>query len=120
MTDKEFLISRVSAYDESPHDKAYKITYDRKEVRTLKTEKEFDRKFGDREGLWRSKGVHHIINEEGYIQRTHLNKNEGWAIKFSSLEELIEFSEENGSLVFTASSSSSCLSEIEIYDGWRE
>lgn len=119
----EFLITKTSNYWDldgnmiAPHPDAYQKKYDRIEGRTC-TEDYFDRHFGEREGLWRSKGVDHMTTENGkHIQRRHIADNDGWFIKMKNLQDLIDFVKENGSIVLQESGN---FLEMEIYNGYRE
>ena len=113
----KFRITRTSSnyFDEArPCEKAVKGTYLYTHTRTC-TEEEFNRKFADREGLWRSKGINHRVDSRGYIQRE--DEREGFLIEISTLEELVAFVDEVGDIVI---SKDNPMPEIEIYDGYRE
>jgi len=120
----EFIISRASDYhgieeDVKPCDEAYKIKKENWETRTC-SEEEFNKKFSDRQGLWRSKGKNHCITSKGYIQR-QMEDEDCWVVKISSLEELHNFIKHHGELIV-----SSCVVGreremcIEIYDDYVE
>ena len=119
----EFLLTETSMnYDDegnpySPHKDAVQKKYDWIEVRTC-TEDYFDKKFGEREGLWRSKGVDHIKTDGGrYIQRRHPDDSTGWFIELETLEEMMDFVKENGRVVLSPGDE---WPEIEIYNNYRE
>ena len=113
----KFRITRTSgsSVDEAkPCEKAVKGTYLYTHTRTC-TEEEFNRKFADREGLWRSKGINHRVDSRGYIQREH--EIEGFLIEINTLEELVAFIDEVGEIII---SKDNPMPEIEIYDDYRE
>ena len=120
----EFLVSKTrSDYDDNfnvlqPHKDAYRKKYDRIEVRTLYNEEDFDKKFGEREGLWRSKGVDHTKNKDGYIQRRHILDCEDWFMKIADMDSLLKFVNDNGDIVLKESDGDHY--SIEIYDDYRE
>lgn len=114
----KFRITRTSSdyFDEArPCKKAVKGTYLHTHTRTC-TEEEFNRKFSDREGLWRSKGINHRVDSRGYIQRE--DEREGFLIEINSLEELLELIAEVDCPVVI--SKDDPMPEIEIYDDYRE
>jgi hypothetical protein len=113
----KFRITRTSGScvnEAKPCEKAVKGTYLYTSTRTC-TEEEFNRKFADREGLWRSKGINHRVDSRGYIQREY--EREGFLIEINTLEELVAFVDEVGDIVI---SKDNPMPEIEIYDGYRE
>lgn len=109
----KYIISRTSSYDKKPCKEAFKYPHEIWHTRTC-TEVEFNEKFADREGLWRSKGKNHKVTKEGYITRQEKDK-EMWTIEINSLEELHNLSEKYGLLTYNSPSSA-----IEIYDDYRE
>lgn len=116
-----FKISRTSDWDEKPCEESYRSMHAHWEVRTC-TEEAFDRKFSDREGTWRSRGISHSECHEGkHICRRMLGREE-WTVSLNSLEELLMFSRKYGQLVIRSSDHD--LPEespiIEIYDSYRE
>lgn len=115
----DFIISRTSLYseEEAPCEGAFKKPMPVFHVRTV-SEEEFNRKFSEREGLWRSRGTNHTVTEEGYIKRQEPDR-ERWCITINSLEELNAFHEKYGQLVYGSDYSSGTPS-IEIYDDYRE
>ncbi|NCU26025.1 hypothetical protein EOM86_04805 [Candidatus Nomurabacteria bacterium] len=113
----KFRITRTSSnyfYEKRPCEKAVKGTYLYTHTRTC-TEEEFNRKFADREGLWRSKGINHRVNSRGYIQRE--DERKGFLIEINTLEELVAFVDEVGDIII---SKDNPMPEIEIYDDYRE
>jgi hypothetical protein len=113
----KFRITRTSGscVDEAkPYKKAVKGTYLYTHTRTV-SEEEFNRKFADREGLWRSKGINHRVDSRGYIQRE--DERDGFLIEINSLEELVAFIDEVGEIII---SKDNPMPEIEIYDDYRE
>lgn len=113
----KFRITRTSGNyfdEERPCEKAVKGTYLYTHTRTC-TEEEFNRKFADREGLWRSKGINHRVDSRGYIQREY--EREGFLIEINTLEELVAFVDEVGDIII---SKDNPMPEIEIYDDYRE
>lgn len=119
----KFLVKRTSSYDEKPCNDERLVfeKYDRIEVRTC-TEEEFNKKYSDREGLWRSKGTNHrTCNSGKYIQRTFPNAEEGWFIELDTLEQLIEFKKTCGhELIIGEGLFNREIVCLEIYDTWRE
>lgn len=114
-----FLISRTSGgYDEKPCQEAKKQPFEYWHTRTC-TEKEFNRKFADREGLWRAKGKNHKTTKQGYITRQEEDQ-ERWSIEIKSLEDLISFIEKYGGLVVQKTNINENDYELEIYDDYRE
>ena len=114
----KFRITRTSSdyFDEArPCKKAVEGKYLHTRTRTC-AEEEFNRKFAYREGLWRSKGINHRVDDRGYIQRE--DEREGWLIEINTLEELIELIAEVDCPVVI--SKDNPMPEIEIYDGDRE
>ena len=113
----KFRITRTSGnyFDEKkPCEKAVKGTYLYTHTRTC-NEEAYNQKYSHREGLWRSKGINHRVNDIGYIQRE--DEREGWLIEINTLEELIELVEKEGAIVV---SKEDPQPEIEIYDDYRE
>jgi len=115
-----YKVTRTSSWNEKPCDEAIQRKYDFVDIRTLHSFKEFDKKYGEKEGAWLSEGINHYINEEGYIQRTFSNYVTDWFIENNSLEELMDFNKKYGSIIMEESHDSPNITEIEIYDDWRE
>lgn len=114
----KFRITRTSSdcfYEKKPCKKAVKGKYLYTHTRSC-TEEEFNRKFSDREGPWRSKGINHRVDSRGYIQRE--DEREGFIIEINSLEELLELIAEVDWHVVI--SKDHPTPEIEIYDGYGE
>ena len=118
----KFLISRTSNHSDSkPCEDAEMMTYNRIEIRTFSSFKEFDLRFGKREGNWLSKGVKHIINKDGHIQRTILNGCEDWCIEIDTLEELLTLKEKfDCEIIITENYKNIKIAMIEICDYYRE
>ena len=117
----KFKISRTSAYDEKPCAEARRMSVQVWHTRTV-TEEEFNRKFSDREGLWRSKGREHKVVHNGeWISRRQKNE-QAWGIEIGSLAELLILTEKYGRLIFSGGDTPDTpdTPEIEIYDDWRE
>ena len=110
-----FKISKTSDWfseDNQPIEGAIKRPFEHWQTRTL-SESEFDIKFGEREGLWRSKGKNHKHSKDGYCMR-QMDDVMTWSIEINSLEELMKIvSESDHPLVITDNS-------LEIYDDYRE
>ena len=115
----KFIIERTSSWsEEKPCEEAEKMTVPYWHTRTC-DEKEFNRKFSDREGLWRSKGKNHKITKDGYITRQEEDK-EVWGIEIKSLEELLNFQKKYGSLILQEHFYDNDTFSLEIYDDYRE
>lgn len=109
-----FKISKTSdcGAEEPPIDGAIKRPFEHWQTRTL-SESEFDIKFGEREGFWRSKGKNHKHDERGYCTR-QMDDVMSWSVEINTLEELITLSDKCGHELVLGHQS------IEIYDGYRE
>ena len=118
----KFKITKTTLWndEEVPCEKAIKEKYAEIEVRTLHTFEEFDKKFGKSEDEWLSKGINHCVNKKGYIQREIPNGCEGWFIEINSLEELMEFNKRYGNIIIQKCWDNPNITEIEIYNGYRE
>ena|SRR5699024_5487659 len=111
-----FLITRTNDFTNSkPCEEAYEDIYISHDIRTLHSFEDFDEKFKNK---FEDNGRNHHINDEGYIQREFVK--EGWFVSLNSLEELIHFKEKYGSLVIGNHFNNKNITEIEIYDGYRE
>lgn len=115
----DFIITKTSDYfnEEPPCEGALKKPFPVIHVRTC-NEEEFNRKFSEREGLWRSKGTNHTVTNEGYIQRQEPDK-ERWCVTINSLDELMAFYETHGQIII-GSDYQSHTPSIEIYNDYRE
>ena len=112
----EFMVSRTSTWNEGkPCDEAYWKSFDRLDVRTLGSFEEFDNKFFQN---FTDRGRDHTINERGFIQRSF--DDEGWFVVIRDLEELIAFKDKYGDIIIGDSIWNKNITEIEIYDGYRE
>lgn len=110
----KFLVSRTSIWDDekSPYEKAYKDKYIRVDTRTVDDPKKLKIKED-----WYSEGENHRV-ENGYIKRDF--ESTAWFVDISTLEDLIKLKNEVGDLVIQSSFQNEDLTEIEIYDGYRE
>ena len=112
----EFMIARTSGWsDDKPCDEAYAKNYMRKDVRTLKSFEEYDNRFRDN---FLDTGINHKINDDGYIEREFEDK--AWFVKIDTLEELLEFTNKYGEIVFGKAYDNDEMNRIEIYDDYRE
>jgi hypothetical protein len=113
-----FLVTRTSQYvsDEPPCARAELARYTPTQVRTVKDFDEFDRRFGDREGPWVSKGINHRVHPAG-IARDMPDGAEGWFVEIPDLAALLEFSREHGPIVVGLDGG---IPTVEIYDDYRE
>lgn len=86
----KFKVERTSVYGngEKPCEGVKLENYDYIERRTY-TEEEFNRKFAQSEGLWRSKGINHTNYERG-IKRTFTNAKNGWFIELNTISFAFE------------------------------
>ena len=112
----EFMITRASDWDNvKPCNEAYQKNYMRKDIRTLKSFEEYDNRFRDN---FLDTGINHKINDDGYIEREF--EDEGWFVKIDTLEELLEFTNKYGEIVFGKAYDNDEMNRIEIYDDYRE
>ena len=112
----EFMITRASDWaNVKPCNEAYAKNYMRKDIRTLKSFEEYDNRFRDN---FLDTGINHKINDDGYIEREFEDK--GWFIKIDTLEELLEFTNKYGEIVFGKAYDNDEMNRIEIYDDYRE
>lgn len=108
-----FKIRRTSQWDgeNPPIDGAVKRSFENWQTRSL-NEDAFNKKFGEREGLWRSAGKNHKHDENGFCMR-QMDDVMVWSVEVNSLEELINMAKDHGGIVFTEDA-------LEIYDDYRE
>ena len=110
----KFEIYRTSNSDDKPCKEARRMSVPYWHTRTC-TEGEFNKRFSDSEGLWRSKGRNHKTVHAGqWITRQEKN-NRTWGIEIVSLAEFLMLSEKYGQLIFVGGK----MPEIEIYDDYR-
>ena len=109
-----FKIRRTSRWDdENPSiDGAVKRQFENWQIRSL-SEDAFNEKFGEREGLWRSKGKNHKHDERGYCMR-QMKDVMFWSIEINTLEELMKIAKECLHPIILSDDS------LEIYDDYRE
>src|SRR5699024_12709231 len=94
-----YLITRKNECIKSKQcEEAYEDIYISHDIRTLHSFEDFDEKFKNK---FEDNGRNHHINDEGYIQRECVK--EGWFVSLNSLEELIQFKENYGSLFIVSS-----------------
>lgn len=114
-----YIIKRTSTYDETqPCEEAIQRTFEYWHTRTC-SEDEFNEKFSQREGAWRSKGKNHTITDQGYITRQE-NDVMKWSIEINTLDELHSFISKYGQIIIDNSDWSAKAPCIEIYDDYRE
>lgn len=114
-----YTIKRTSNYNnKKPCKEAKKRTFEEWHTRTC-NEAEFDKRFSEREGLWRSKGKNHSITREGYITRQE-GFQKRWSVEINTIEELNSFIEKNGRIIIGWDDYAKDVYNIEIYDDWRE
>lgn len=118
----KFLITRTSSWnstDDLKLSKRWKITkenYDHIDCRTCKTFEDFEKKFYKK---FTDDGINHE-KFSGGIRRTFPNQCEGQFIEINTLEELIELYNECGDIIITQNINNGYITEIEIYDDYRE
>jgi hypothetical protein len=110
----KFLISRTSVWDEAkqPYEKAYRDKYIQVDTRKVDDPKKLKLKVD-----WYSEGKNHRV-ENRYIKRDF--ESTGWFIDLETLEDLIKLKNEVGDIVIQSSFQNEEITEIEIYDGYRE
>lgn len=111
----KFQVSRTSVWGGRPCEEAYQDEITRFDIRTFGSFEEYDKKFTDN---WTDKGTNHRINESGRIQREF--EETEWFIDINSLEELIDFKKKYGQIVIENSYENPNITQIEIYDTYRE
>lgn len=114
----EFVVRKTSNGHIKPCEEAYKTQIERWETRIC-SEQDFDRKFSQKEGTWKSKGDKHKVNKDGHITR-FVGMSEAWAMDFKTIEDLFDFVKEHGDIIVKEEPFSSNKPEIEIYDDYRE
>ena len=83
--------------------------------RTFQSEEEHNDKLKEK---WRDEGQNHRITETG-IARDF--EDENWFIRINTFKGLINFIDKYGRIIINLSSTwNKDISEIEIYDDWRE
>lgn len=112
----KFLVTRTSAPvldDPAPCKGAFRETYISLDVRTVNDPAKL--KIGGDD--WYKLGANHRV-EHGCIVREF--EREAWFIEIADLDALIKFYQENGNLVITGRYDSPTITELEIYDDYRE
>lgn len=106
----EFVVSRVSLWDDDtpPCDGAYKKLTPVRELRTISSFEAFEDKFGE---SFLALGTNHVVTKEGIV-RYHSPRLK-WTVKFTSLKQLIEFTNKYGDIILNDGS-------ITIYDDYIE
>lgn len=109
-----FKLSKSSDFssDRKPHPLAFQKEFEKWHTRTC-DEETFNKKFSQREGLWRDNGTDHKVNSDGHITRKQ-GYETLWCIEINSLEDLIKFQESVTDPIIVTGD------EIEIYDYYRE
>jgi len=113
----KYKIRRSSTIGEKSCDEAFMSSCENWQIRTC-TEKDFNKLFSDREGLWRDRGTEHRIDDDGNIVRRLENTDE-WTVEINTLKELNDFSEKYGNLIISLDLNTKDFL-IEIYDDYRE
>lgn len=113
----KFKLRRTSAYGDKPIENCKKVRVDSWHIRSV-SEEEFNKRFSEREGLWRSKGEKHRVTSEGFIARVD-SKETVYVVEINTLDDLIAFVKEHGTLVIDEPDLTG-LPSLEIYDDYRE
>jgi hypothetical protein len=118
----KFKVTKTSVWDHTkPCEEAKKERCSRIEIRTLASFEEFDKKYGECEGAWTSKGINHCINEDGYVQREFPNDVTRWFVEINTLDELLDFVDKHGGdVIISKILGETNIYYLEIYDGYRE
>lgn len=118
----KFLITRTSVWEEDGDLKLSKKWQLKKEKFdyiqrfTFKTPEAYNKK---NTKDWFSEGYNHKKTKDG-IQRALKDHSQGWFIEINSLEELMELYNEVGDIIISQSTFNPDITEIEIYDDYRE
>jgi len=109
----KFKVSRTSLFnDEKPCEGSFKEKYIRIDERTISDPfKNIYMKD------WYETGTNHRV-ENGHIKRDFVE--EGWFVEIATLLEFIQFSNNNGSIIIRKCYHNVSITEIEIYDDYRE
>ena len=113
-----YLVTRTSSYDKQPIPEAKVGQFDFWHTRTV-NEEEFNKRFSEKEGLWRSKGTDHSVTNDGFVTRKE-GKRDKWFIEISTLEELHSLIIKYGDIVISSEAYGFKIPEIEFYDTYRE
>lgn len=114
-----FSINRTSAFDDKPCDESFLAKHEKWHTRTC-TEDEFNERYSNREGVWRSKGKNHTTLNDGRWVTRQEEDVELWSINIDTLEQLIELVNKYGDVILKQEGYSTKTPEIEIYDDYRE
>lgn len=112
-----FLITRTSTCDWTvrPHQHAFSVSVIRVDERSVDCPSRVPFNFGET-SWWYGEGTNHRV-EDGHIKRD-MGYDNCWAIKISSIDELMIFIEQNGQCIVSIDREGyQC---IEIYDTYRE
>jgi hypothetical protein len=114
-----YTVSRTSLWNnEKPCEEAVERPFENWDIRKW-SEERYDCEFGERQGVWKSKGRNHRITEEGYIAR-QLDDVIYWSVEINSLEELEIFIKKYDKAVIQKGGQIRNILDIEIYDDYRE
>lgn len=120
----EFKISRTSLWnDKKPCDEAYKKKIIRIDERGFESFEEHDTELS-RDKKWLEEGFNHkIIPANKHIDHEHIYRefdDEMWAIEINTLEDLLNLRNKYGEIIVRTAFENPSISELEIYDDWRE
>lgn len=109
----EFMVRRTSEHDSKPCKEAYQKSYTRIDERTVNDPMKNPHIGAE----WYTKGSNHRV-ERGHIKRDF--EATGWFIQFDTLDDLMKFGEKYGSLVIEPCWDNPSITQVEIYDYYRE
>ena len=118
----KFEIERTSKYstefdeDKKPHPSATPEDFLRPDIRTQDSPKNIPINKG-KGGDWYTVGQNHRV-ENGCIVRDFPDTH--WVIEIESLQDLISFSKEQGSIIIHPPLTQEGIPRLEIYDDYRE
>ena len=119
----KFIVSKTSASiwnDENPCDEAYKDSYIRVDERVKSRPEDipYFQEHPERiKAEWYDGGFNHRV-ENGHIKRDFVE--EGWFVEIATLLKFIQFSNNNGPIIIRKFYHNASITEIEIYDDFRE
>jgi hypothetical protein len=109
----KFKVSRTSLFnDEKPCEGSFKEKYIRIDERSINDPSK--NKFMKN---WYDEGNNHRV-ENGHIKRDFVE--EGWFVEIATLLKFIQFSNNNGPIIIRKFYHNASITEIEIYDDFRE